>query len=156
MRTRKFLAGAGLLALSLGAGLFLGCSHHSGQVSSGGCSSCGGGSVVAAGAPTSAVAATAAPASAMPAGSVTKTEAPLGRQTIPTSAQVVGGGMYGGQKTCPVTGKPLDPSGNAYAVTVKGQTIYVCCADCISKVQANPDLYLTRVAVERSSGAAAR
>jgi YHS domain-containing protein len=35
-------------------------------------------------------------------------------------------------------------------VTVKGQTIYVCCAKCAAKVQADPDPYLAKVASERT------
>jgi YHS domain-containing protein len=59
-------------------------------------------------------------------------------------------GLYGGQKTCPVTGEELDPAGGAMPVNVHGQTIYVCCPGCAAKVRKNPDLYLAKVAAERS------
>ncbi len=36
---------------------------------------------------------------------------------------------YAGQKTCPVTGEALGSMGAPVPVTVKGQTIYVCCED---------------------------
>jgi len=55
----------------------------------------------------------------------------------------------GGQKTCPVTGEPLGSMGPPVPVTVKGQTIYVCCAGCADTVQAEPDLYLAKVMQER-------
>jgi YHS domain-containing protein len=55
----------------------------------------------------------------------------------------------GGQKNCPVTGEPLDPNG-AVPVTVRGQTIYVCCQGCAAKVSQNPEPYLAKVVGERS------
>src|SRR5690348_17198775 len=57
---------------------------------------------------------------------------------------------YGGQKTCPVSGASLASVSNPLPVVVKGQTIYVCCSQCAAKVKADPDVYLTRVATERS------
>jgi hypothetical protein len=59
------------------------------------------------------------------------------------------GGLYGGQIACPVTGEPLGTMGTPIPVTVKGQTIYVCCKGCVAKVQANPDFYLQKVQAER-------
>lgn len=53
--------------------------------------------------------------------------------------------LYGGQKHCPVTGEELDPAGGAIPVTVRGQTVYVCCQGCVGKVKKNPDLYLAKV-----------
>ena len=57
---------------------------------------------------------------------------------------------YGGQKTCPVTDEPLGSMGDAIPVTVKGQTIYVCCAGCVESVQSDPAPYLAKVMRERS------
>jgi len=59
--------------------------------------------------------------------------------------------MYGGQKTCPVTGEKLGSMGAPIPVTVRGQTIYVCCRACIAKVQRDPDTYLRKVQAERAS-----
>jgi hypothetical protein len=146
-----FLTSTGWLALALSVGVFAGCSHHSGQVS-GGCPTCGGGGVAAAGTPTAPVA-TASTAARPSPGAVAATDTPVGPQTVPASAQVPNGDMFNGQKTCPVLGKPLGAS--AVAVTVKGQTIYVCCSRCVAAVQSNPDVYLTRVAIERSNNTAA-
>jgi YHS domain-containing protein len=50
---------------------------------------------------------------------------------------------------CPVTGEPLGSMDTPIPVTVKGQTIYVCCRGCVAKVQANPDFYLQKVQAER-------
>jgi YHS domain-containing protein len=55
---------------------------------------------------------------------------------------------YGGQKTCPVSGKALGSMGKPIAVEVKGKTIYVCCKGCVAKVKANPDDYLAKVQKE--------
>jgi hypothetical protein len=60
---------------------------------------------------------------------------------------------YGGQKTCPVTGDELGSMGQPRAVTVKGQTIYVCCKGCVQQVQNDPDLYLQKVEAERQASA---
>lgn len=56
---------------------------------------------------------------------------------------------FGGQKTCPVTGEPLGSMGPPVPVTVKGQTVYVCCEGCVDTIQADPDQYLTKVMQER-------
>jgi len=55
---------------------------------------------------------------------------------------------YGGQKTCPVSGKALGAMGQPIAVTVKGTTIYLCCNGCVAKFNANPDFYLAKVQKE--------
>lgn len=52
---------------------------------------------------------------------------------------------YGGQKVCPVTGEKLGSMGPPLPVTVKGETIYVCCQGCVEEVQSNPDEYLAKV-----------
>lgn len=56
--------------------------------------------------------------------------------------------VYGGQKTCPVTGKALGAMGPPVPVVVKEQTIYVCCQGCVAKVQGDPDTYLSKVEAE--------
>ena len=55
---------------------------------------------------------------------------------------------YGGQKTCPVSGKPLGSMGKPIAVVVKGETICVCCQGCVAKVKADPDTYIAKVKKE--------
>jgi YHS domain-containing protein len=72
--------------------------------------------------------------------------APAGQ--VATSGNAV---LYGGQRTCPVTGEDLDPAGGATPVTVGGQTIYVCCAGCAAKVKLFPDKYLAKAAAERAA-----
>jgi hypothetical protein len=59
---------------------------------------------------------------------------------------------FGGQKTCPVTGQALGSMGPPVPVTVKGQTIYVCCQGCVATVQGDPDTYLAKAMRERSGG----
>ncbi len=59
---------------------------------------------------------------------------------------------FGGQKTCPVTGKTLGDMGKPIAVDVGGgQTIFVCCKGCVSKVKANPEFYLKKVQDEKGT-----
>ena len=52
------------------------------------------------------------------------------------------------QRTCPVTGEELGSMGDPIPVTVKGETVFVCCQGCVKKVQQNPDKYLAKVHVE--------
>ena len=55
-----------------------------------------------------------------------------------------------GQRSCPVTGEPLDSMGGAIPVTVKGETIKVCCQGCVKAVTKDPDKYLAIVHAERT------
>lgn len=48
------------------------------------------------------------------------------------------------QKLCPVMDEPLDAMGGPWKVTVKGQSVYVCCEGCIESVQDEPDLYIAK------------
>ena len=57
---------------------------------------------------------------------------------------------YGGQKLCPVTDDELGSMGKPIPVTVRGQTIWVCCRGCVAKVQRDPDKYLRKVEAERA------
>lgn len=57
---------------------------------------------------------------------------------------------FGGQRTCPVTGKVLGSMGQPVPLTLQGQTIYVCCQGCVIAVMGNPDAYLARVDAARA------
>lgn len=57
---------------------------------------------------------------------------------------------YGGQELCPVTGDELGSMGAPIPVSVRGQTIWVCCRGCVAKVQRDPDKYLRKVEAERA------
>ena len=46
------------------------------------------------------------------------------------------------QTTCPVTGNPIDKKFFTY---YKGRGIYFCCADCIEKFNADPEMYLKKM-----------
>lgn len=74
------------------------------------------------------------------------TETPMAQQNPPAADG------YGGQKTCPVTDEALGSMGPPIPVTVKGQTIFVCCQGCVESVQSDPDAYLAKVMRERSGG----
>jgi YHS domain-containing protein len=43
------------------------------------------------------------------------------------------------QKTCPVSGKPIDPK---VFVTYQGKKVYFCCKDCIPKFEKEPAKYM--------------
>ena len=47
------------------------------------------------------------------------------------------------QKVCPVSGKPLGSRGKAVPVDAGGQRVYVCCAGCVGKVEADPAKYVS-------------
>ena len=51
-----------------------------------------------------------------------------------------------GIDTCPVTGEPISKSVHA---EIFGRTIYLCCADCLEKVKADPEPYIKRTAEEQ-------
>ena len=72
---------------------------------------------------------------------------PPGPANLPPAAPAA---RYGGQKTCPVMGDVLGEMGEPIPVSVKGQTVYVCCRGCVAKVQRDPDKYLAIVAAERA------
>jgi Cu(I)/Ag(I) efflux system membrane fusion protein len=50
------------------------------------------------------------------------------------------------QRLCPVSGEPLGSMGMPHKLTVKGQTIFLCCKGCDSEVNKEPDKFLKKVA----------
>jgi hypothetical protein len=48
------------------------------------------------------------------------------------------------QKTCPVTGEPLDSMGGPVRVEVNGRVVFVCCKGCEPELRRNPEKYLSR------------
>lgn len=85
--------------------------------------------------------------SAPPALPSYSTPAPIPTSAGPAAAAAT---KYGGQKTCPVTGDTLGSMGEPIPVSVKGETVYVCCKGCVRRVQADPDKYLAVVRAERA------
>jgi len=49
------------------------------------------------------------------------------------------------QKTCPVTGEPLDSMGGPVRVEVNGRTVFVCCKGCEPALRKNPAKYLSKL-----------
>jgi YHS domain-containing protein len=49
------------------------------------------------------------------------------------------------QRVCPVSGDVLGAQGKPYKVTVKGQTVFLCCPACEEQLQKNPDEYLAKM-----------
>jgi YHS domain-containing protein len=49
------------------------------------------------------------------------------------------------QRVCPVSGDVLGAQGKPYKVTVKGQTVFLCCPDCEKELVKNPDKYLAKL-----------
>jgi hypothetical protein len=75
-------------------------------------------------------------------------EAALGK---PTGRDGTGDAMlpYKGQRTCPVSGEKLGVHGSPVPLTLKGETIYVCCSSCVEKAKEAPDGCLAKVKAER-------
>ena len=46
------------------------------------------------------------------------------------------------QKVCPVSREELGSMGTPIKVTRGGSSVFLCCAACLKKVQADPDKYL--------------
>jgi hypothetical protein len=49
------------------------------------------------------------------------------------------------QKTCPVTGEPLDSMGGPVRVEVAGRTVFICCKGCTSALRKDPAKYLEKL-----------
>jgi hypothetical protein len=49
------------------------------------------------------------------------------------------------QKVCPVTGERLGGMGKPVKITVKGKTVFLCCAGCEDAVRKDPDKYLAKL-----------
>jgi YHS domain-containing protein len=49
------------------------------------------------------------------------------------------------QKVCPVSGEALGGMGKPYKVTVKGQTVFLCCQGCEEAIAKDPDKYLAKL-----------
>ena len=123
---------AACLALAVSAAAGAGCSSSRG-CRSGGCSADARGraAVVPATAPVAAPGVALAP------------------QPGPAALPPTSAARYGGQRTCPVMGDVLGEMGEPIPVSVKGQTVFVCCKGCVSKVQRDPDKYLAIANAER-------
>lgn len=55
------------------------------------------------------------------------------------------------QKVCPVMNESLTSMGGAWKVYAKGQPVFVCCKGCITKVEQNPDFYLSKATRQASA-----
>jgi YHS domain-containing protein len=51
------------------------------------------------------------------------------------------------QRVCPVTGERLGAMGKPYKITVKGQTVFLCCSGCEEEIRKEPDKYLAKLQV---------
>ncbi|MBI3461961.1 MAG: hypothetical protein HY000_02735 [Planctomycetes bacterium] len=49
------------------------------------------------------------------------------------------------QQICPISGEPLGSMGMPHKVTVKDQTIFLCCKGCGSEAKKEPDEVLKKV-----------
>jgi YHS domain-containing protein len=53
------------------------------------------------------------------------------------------------QRVCPVSGDVLGAEGTPYKVTVKGQTVFLCCRACEKQLMKNPDKYLAKLKADQ-------
>jgi YHS domain-containing protein len=49
------------------------------------------------------------------------------------------------QKICPVSDEPLGGMGKPYKASVKGRTVFLCCAGCEEALKQDPDKYLKKL-----------
>ena len=56
------------------------------------------------------------------------------------------------QKTCPTSGEPLGSMGVPRKLTLKGETVFVCCASCVKGAEKDPDATLKKVAEAKAKG----
>lgn len=49
------------------------------------------------------------------------------------------------QKVCPVSGEALGSMGKPVKVTVKDQTVFLCCSGCEEAIAKDPDKYLAKL-----------
>ncbi len=49
------------------------------------------------------------------------------------------------QAVCPVTDEPLGSMDTPVKVTVKGRTVFLCCAGCEEQIKKDPDKYLAKL-----------
>ena len=49
------------------------------------------------------------------------------------------------QRVCLVSDEPLGSMGKPYKVTVKGRTVFLCCAMCEEDLQKDPDKFLAKL-----------
>jgi len=49
------------------------------------------------------------------------------------------------QRVCPVSGEVLGAMGKPYKVSIKGQTVFLCCPACEKELLENPDKYLAKM-----------
>jgi YHS domain-containing protein len=53
--------------------------------------------------------------------------------------------MIEAQQVCPVTGASLGSMGKPIKVTVKGETVFLCCRGCEQAIRKDPDKYLAKL-----------
>ena len=49
------------------------------------------------------------------------------------------------QEVCPVSGDRLGAMGKPVKITVKGQTVFLCCPGCEAAIKKDPDKYLAKL-----------
>jgi hypothetical protein len=57
------------------------------------------------------------------------------------------------QKVCPVSGEQLGAMGKPVKITVKGQTVFLCCPGCEPAIKKDPDKYLKKLGKPKASDA---
>lgn len=53
------------------------------------------------------------------------------------------------QRVCPVSGDVLGAQGKPYKVSVKGQTVFLCCPACEKELVKNSDKYLAKMKTDK-------
>jgi membrane fusion protein, copper/silver efflux system len=71
--------------------------------------------------------------------------APATSSVSPASSAAEDRLLVARQKTCPVTGAPLDSMGGPIRVEVAGRIVFVCCKVCEKPLRKDPEKYLSRL-----------
>ena len=54
------------------------------------------------------------------------------------------------QKTCPVSDELLGEHGKPVKISVKGQTVFLCCSGCEPAIKKDPDKYLAKLKAKQA------
>ena len=81
-----------------------------------------------------------------------RTQAAAGSELTVTKATAADQAAIQAQAACPVMNSRLSSMGTPIKVTRGGQSLFLCCQGCVSKVQENPDYYFAQAARMRTGG----
>jgi Cu(I)/Ag(I) efflux system membrane fusion protein len=86
------------------------------------------------------------PAGGDPAGADARAvEIPKSKKPVVSKLSAADQQLARQQKTCPVTGAPLDSMGGPLAVEIQGRRVFICCKGCEAPLKKDPEKYLAKL-----------